>query len=61
MNIPIERLGCSDYTNEFTSFGELDKLTLNPSASRTVIYVLPIQGRQYKFDLPCKSENHVKK
>ncbi|RKE04096.1 hypothetical protein BXY64_1110 [Marinifilum flexuosum] len=38
MNIPIERLGCSDYTNEFTSFGELDKLTLNPSVARTVIY-----------------------
>ncbi len=38
MNIPILRLGCSDYTIEFTSFGELDKLTLNPSDARTVIY-----------------------
>jgi len=40
MNIPILRLGCSDYTNEFTSFGELDKLTLNPSVARTVIHSL---------------------
>lgn len=45
MNIPIERLGCSDYTYEFTSFGELEKLTLNPSVARTVIHGFALSGQ----------------
>lgn len=45
MNIPILRLGCSDYTNEFISFGELDKLLLNPSIARTITYGFALKGQ----------------